>query len=174
MEPHYQACKERRVPLGEYLVGCGVLKGDDLRGVLLQHTAESLGHLCATDARLGWCPRVGPGYSPQFTFATTELLEQIGASRHQALAARVKPVLNLCFRDEDWAAAFVRTATSAFPEPIATVGRVPASATALLRSGKWAASGLVITGETSTCGPARILNRRAEQRRRSERHDADL
>ncbi|MDB4943204.1 MAG: hypothetical protein JWP97_2738 [Labilithrix sp.] len=141
MQSMFAACKEQRIPLGEHLVGQGVLSADALREALLQHTIESLGRLCAGDARGAWCPRSGAGYSPRFTFATAELLASIGSTVHARLAARVQPMLATVFDDEgDWGAAFVRTAHAAFPEPIALRGGGLHSATELLRLGKWAAS----------------------------------
>jgi hypothetical protein len=140
MESLFLACKERRIPLGEHLVSHGVLSAEDLRVALLQHTVESLRYLCAGGARGFWCPRGGAGYSPRFTFATAELLTQLGATTHASVAARLRPLLESFFGDEDWAAAFVRSETSAFPEPIAVRGAAPHAATSLVRFGKWAAS----------------------------------
>ncbi len=208
MEPLFVECREQRIPLGEHLVARGVLSAESLRDALLQHTAESLLMLCRADARASWMPRSGKGYSPRFTFATGELLAHVGALRHDSLAARVSTVLRGCFDDDSWAVAYARAGASAFPEPIASHGKIAKNATALVRFGKWATSvldvtgaftdedamfavtraspsspasviafrecGAVFAGETGTYGFARILNRRARQRRIQESPDADL
>lgn len=208
MESVFRTCKEQHIPLGEHLVSRGVLSASDLRDALLQHTIESLGHLCSSDARASWVPRAGKSYSPRFTFATSELLAHIGASTHLEVATQLRPVLATSFAEGEWAAAFVRSSTSAFPEPVAVHGAAPRSATTLVRFGKWAASVLdvaaafsddgaflsvarpsaadarslvafrhgdaVVAGETGAHGPARIMNRRAQQRRLRGRNDADL
>lgn len=208
METHFRFCRERRIPLGEHLVSEGILDARDLRAALLRHTVESLGHLCDEGARGTWCPREGSGYSPQFTFTTAEILASIGATSHEDVAADLRPLLGMCFGEGEWAAAFVRSASSAYPEPVAVHGPVPQGATMLVRFGKWAASALdvvaafteptalfavarasskgatslvafrhgdaVVAGETGAHGPARILNRRAQQRRRGGRGNADL
>lgn len=160
MESIFLYCKERRVPLGEHLVTRGVLRPEDLRVALLQHTVESLHHLCAHDARAAWYPRAGAGYSPQFTFATAELFAHIGAVTHAATASRLEPVLRASFGDGDWAAAFVRTNTRGFPEPVATHGAVPASASTLLRIGKWAATALDLTRTFTDDGALLAVTRR--------------
>lgn len=208
MEALFLACKQQRIPLGEHLVARGVLDPTELRAALLQHTIESLRHLCTAESRGKWCPRVGNGYSPRFTFATSELLAEIGASSHAAIADRVRPILEGSFDEGGWAAAFVRSAACAYPEPILVHGSVPHAATMLVRFGKWAASaldiasaftdeaavlsvarqtstgagslvafrhqGAVVTGQTGPHGAARILNQRAQERRRRDRENADL
>lgn len=149
MESLFVMCKEQRIPLGEHLVSRGVLSASALREALLQHTVESLRFLCSAGARGAWSPREGAGYSPRFTFATAELLAQVGAAVHASIAARLQPVLESSFGEGDWAAAFVRSETSAFPEPIAVHGSVPSAATSLVRFGKWAASALDVASAFS-------------------------
>jgi hypothetical protein len=196
MEEVFVTCKAERIPLGEHLVSRGLLRSEDLREALLQHTVECLHQLCTPDARAAFSLRSGRGYSPRFTFATTELLAHLGAATHPDVAARLRPVLEASFGEEGWAAAFVRSPTSAWPEPIAVHGSAPRAVRALLRFGKWAASALdvsvafsddsalfmafrndgalvafrqddaVVAGETGLHGPARILNHRAQQRRK--------
>ena len=195
MEMMFRECKRRQLPLGEHLVQRGILSADELRVALLQHTIESLQRVCVDEGRGSWRPHHGSGYSPRFTFATTELLAEAGAATHAEAAVEVRPMLEKLFIDGQWGAAFVRGTGSAFPELVATHGGAPTSATVLLRAGKWAASvldiaqaftrdsslvwtnpsptshiafrhgGCVVTGETDAFGPARILNHRAQQRR---------
>lgn len=206
MESLFTSCKREHVPLGEHLVGQGVLSAEALREALLAHTVESLCCLCEPRARARWCPRSGNGYSPRFTFATSEIAASIGATNHRACATRLRAVLDDTFASGEWAAAFVRGEGRAAPEPVAIRGSVP-PATILLRFGKWAASALDVTavfaddsallvveraslqtptslvafrdadafvvGETSAHGPARMLNRRAKERRQGD-GDADL
>lgn len=206
MESLFLSCKRDRLPLGEQLVTRGMLSADALRETLLQHTLESLEHLCGRGARGAWCPRSGNGYSPRFTFATAELLAGIGAIHHAAIAPDLHATIRATFDPDEWGAAFVRDASSAFPEPVAVVGEVPHRVATLVRFGKWAASVLdvaaafadetalfcfsrpegkrplvvfrrgaaIFVGETSTYGPARILNRRARARRTKGANDADL
>jgi len=205
MEATFAACKAGRIPLGEHLVNRGALRGEDLRSALLQHTVESLAFLCKGGARAGFHARPGGGYSPKFTFQTAELVAHAGALSHGTEATRARAVMNAIFAPGEWAAAFARPLSSAFPEPVALYGDVPNAATTLLRFGKWAASaldvastftddgalltvsrgprgassalvafrseGIVVMGETGALGPARIMNRRAQQRR-SKAHGA--
>lgn len=198
MESIFRACKAERTPLGEHLIRIGILRPEDLRGALLQHTVESLGRLCASPACATWCPRPGNGYSPQFTFTTAELFAFAGGERHRGLLEEIGPILQHSF-DSGWGAAFVRSEECAYPEPIAMFGNRISQTKPLLRMGQWAASVLdvvaafndasallavkresssslvafrhgpaIVVGETGEHGPARILNRRARERRREE------
>lgn len=199
MESAYAECKARRTPLGEHLVGQGLVSADDLRFALLQHTVESLGLMCGARSHATFHARPGTGYSPRFTFGTAELLTHTGALAHREAACRAHRVLQRVFATGEWGVAFTRSRASAYPEPIAVFGASPPSATVVLRYGKWAASalditatftdpnalltvsrrngidgraalvafgegGVLITGETGELGPARILNRRAQER----------
>lgn len=142
METHFAWCKSQRVPLGEHLVNAGLLGARDLREALLVHTVESLLRLCGSDTRASFRPRSGEGYNPRFTFATAELVTRGFATAHTARAAQLQQTLDDLFADEPWAAAFVRTPTVAFPEPVALSGVDAIPASALLRYGKWGASAL--------------------------------
>ncbi len=208
MESFFVACRADNVPLGEHLVSRGVLRPTDLNEALLLHTVESVRRLCEAKAHATWWARSGKGYSPRFTFTTAELLVRIGASSYGSDADRFAPALEEAFGDGDWGVAFVRSKTSATPEPVALRGTGPSSATALLRLGKWAASvtdaatsfagmgalvcgtrsssegprsvvafghdGGVVVGETGVHGPARILNRRAQERRTGGAHHGHI
>ncbi|MFO0738453.1 MAG: hypothetical protein U0270_21340 [Labilithrix sp.] len=197
MESIFRACKAERTPLGEHLIRVGVLRAEDLRSALLQHTVESVSRLCASPAYATWSPRPGKGYSPTFTFTTAELLAYAGGERHRTVLTEVGPVLEASF-DSGWGAAFVRTGECAFPEPIAVFGSRISHSKRLLRIGQWAASALdvvstfndpsavlavkrgassmvtfwhgnaIVVGETGEHGPALILNRRARERLRNE------
>lgn len=194
MERLYVTCKEAHHPLGEYLVARGLLAPESLRSALLRHTIESLHRLCAAGARPGFRPRGAGGYSPRFTFTTTEVLVVMLAESHSKCARRMHEELHEIFRDEEWGAAFLRSGQRSAPEPVAVHGEPPASATMLLRAGKWAASaldvaspvehrermvactvgrdtmvaweseGTIFCGRTGVHGPARILHRRARAR----------
>lgn len=200
MERHFLLCKERRLPLGEHLVRENVVTHDDLREALALHTVDSLAHLCRADAMGAWVPRSGPGYSPRFTFSTSEILTLAHAREHEDAARDARAILRDSFGANDWGAAFLRTGTSAVPAPVAAIGPFPDASTTLLAMGKWASSaldvvsafqdpdavysvgpvperegrvfvafrqsGLIIAGETSPHGPGRVLNRRAEERRK--------
>ncbi len=196
MERCYRQCQNEGARWGEWLVAKGVLSPGDLRAALFEHTLESIDVLCTDLEGSFWCPRASGGYSPRFTFATAELLVRAGASAHGNVVATVAAELAACFGDDDWGVAFVRSETSAYPQPIALRGNHPMAATDLLRVGRWATStldlagairhedpmlavevapgrsllafrfhGAVVVGETSSFGPARILNRRATARR---------
>jgi hypothetical protein len=149
MESHYAACKTHQIPLGEHLVGRGVLAAKDLRDALLEHTIESLRCLCTEDARAAWWPRSDKGYSPRFTFDTAELLARHGATAFEEHAAAAQPELDACFGEDDWAAAFLRREGSGAPQPIALRGVAPHTATALIRLGRWAASALDVAVSVS-------------------------
>jgi hypothetical protein len=200
MESLYRTCKAERVPLGEYLVGRGIVGPADLRAALAQHTVESLRRLAGPGQRAGWCPKERGGYSPRFTFGTAELLARAGEVDEAEAARAVREEMAACFFEGEWAAAFVRSPARAVPVPIAIHGEAPAAASELLRVGGWAASALdvasaldgqepvlavrlarptcaeremrvalrhgalLIAGESSARGPARILNRRVRRR----------
>lgn len=208
MEAHFLDCKMQRTPLGEHLVGRGVLSAEELREALLTHTVESLVVLARSDARSTWTPRAGTTYNPRFTFGTAELLAEIGGLAHPNVAASVRPLLHTLFDAGEWAVAFVRDSGSASPRPVAIQGPVPPAAAILARFGKWGASildvtgsftdeaalfavsrgsgdkasslvvfrhaGSFVVGETGVHGPARILNRRARERRQRSSTHADL
>lgn len=202
MEAHFLDCKTRRTPLGEHLVSHGVLSPDDLRDALLTHTVESMIALARSDARSTWTPRAGATYNPRFTFGTAELLAEIGGMSHPNVAASVRPLLSTLFDAGEWAVAFVRDSGSASPRPVALQGPIPPAASMVSRMGKWGASildvtgsftdeaalfavargatslvvfrhaGSFVVGETGAHGPARILNRRARERRQAGRASA--
>jgi hypothetical protein len=201
MEGFYGACRRKRAPLGEYLVNAGVVTASNLRLALLEHTGESLRVLCVPGARAEWSPRRPGAYSSRFTFKTTELVGRAGAQRHRALAELVAAELAETFLHPEWGAAFVRSLESAAPEPIATHGGLPDKVAALIRLGRWASSCLdvaapihgdsplvaavledgavvawrsgpaILAGKMNSCGPARLLNRRARARRKDLSHD---
>ncbi len=146
MEGHFRACSQRGVPLGEHLVSAGIISADDFRHALLIHTAESLNRLCEEGARAIWVPRDGGGYSPRFTFTSAELLARSRGLLHPMLSRELSDELDVCFREGEWAVAFVRNATSAAPDPVAVRGDWYPSAKMLGRIGKWAASSLDVAG----------------------------
>ena len=196
MESLYRTCKQQGAPLGEYLVNKGLVSAADLRCALLKHTAESLHALCGPDTQVEWCARRRGGYSPRFTFTTTELLPRTLAEAHRGLAERTSAELADAFTGGDWGAAFVRSSSRGAPDPIAIQGPCPEKIEVLLNLGRWASSSLdvtgllhdeqaflatlvdggacvawrsgaaILTGWTSVHGPARLLNRRARARRK--------
>lgn len=182
-----------------------LLRAGDRREALLAHTLESIELLYAGGVKTKWHPREGRSFEPRFTFGTAELLAHVGGHLHPVFADRAVGMLGGTFGEGDWAVAFVRTAVSAFPQPIASQGVAP-NAKSVLRYGKWAASALdmistftedavlaverrlgsrgptlvafregevFVAGETGAHGAARILNRRASERRLRGLH-ADL
>jgi hypothetical protein len=196
MEQHYRACRRERRPLGEYLVGTGIVSPEALRAALLRHTAESLLTLCGPGDRAAWSPRRAGGYNPQFTFTTVELLPWALGEAYRELVAPAASELAASFDGEEWGAAFVRSPARAAPEPIAVHGAAPEKLAELFALGRWAASSLdvaaplhgrdplvsivvgagafvawragplVVAGRTRPNGPARLLNRRASARRK--------
>jgi hypothetical protein len=147
MERMFLACRSKGVPIGEHLVACGALRADDLRAALLDHTVESLEHVVG-GAEAAWRPRAGKGYSPRFTFTTSELLVRSGALRRPSEARAAATLLERWFAGSKWVAAFARTRETAYPEPIAGAGALP-DARALIRSARWAVSTLDVVGTFS-------------------------
>lgn len=144
MEGLYRRCKAERVPLGELLVDYGIVTPEQLHAALLEHTAESLAALPSRCAEGVLCLRASGGYSPRFTFSTSELLARTLAVADERAATNASAVLESCFaldREDEWGAAFVR-AGNAVPLPVAVRGSPPSTATALLRVGRWAASAI--------------------------------
>lgn len=196
LEDFFWACRARGERFGEALVSRGIVTGDQLRTALLQHSTESLSLLCRTGMSGSWKPRSVGGYSPQFTFGTAEVLCRAGRTAHEDLATSAAREIVACFAEGEWAAAFVRTPEHASPQPIALPRGAPLSASRLVEAGRWAASaldlahalqdedavvcvdfaarslvafrheGAIVVGESGPHGPARLLNRRAEARRR--------
>jgi hypothetical protein len=123
-------------------VARGVLSAGDLREALAQHTAESMSWLCASQPALSWSARPGKGYSPRFTFTTTELLARVGATCHPAASSALAPVLRDVFEESDWGAAYVRVPGAALPQAVAVWGAAPGAATSVVRLGRWATSAL--------------------------------
>ncbi len=151
MEALFLRCKEERVPLGEYLVGRGIVRPEDLRDALARHTVESLAALAEPGRRAGWCPRPPPraGYSPRFTFGTGEVLARSTAVLDEKMARLAATELAARFAEDEWAAAFVRSASSGAPAPIALHGQGPPTARDLVRVAKWAVSSLDVL---AVCG----------------------
>lgn len=198
MEEQYRFCKRERVPLGEHLVGTGIVSAAQMRAALLQHTSESLRALFESPRRAGWTARRPGAYSARFTFATPEVFARTGAVDDPALAERARDELGDTLSESDWGAAFVRSGSHAFAKPIVVVGACPDRVEPVMRLGRWACSvldvisvlsaergfvaaliddealvawqrdGAVIAGRTSVYGPARLLNRRSRMRRKDE------
>lgn len=142
MERLYWTCKQHGLPLGEYLVDRGVVRAEDLRSVLVQHTVESLLTLVGPGRSARWSPRPRGGYSPRFTFGTAEVLSLAGGVSEPALVGFALDEMARCFFSDEWAAAFVRPAACATPHPVALYGPAPSSAAVLVRYAKWAISAL--------------------------------
>jgi hypothetical protein len=143
MEELFRRCQQERAPLGEFLVARGIVQPAELRSALFQHTAESLDALCVNDVEAGWCLRSGRGYSPRFTFSTSELLAHTLARAlsptERAISADAESILPATFAPGEWGAGFVRGA-GAMPSPIVVHGALPETTKDVLRVGKWAAS----------------------------------
>ncbi|MBX3198424.1 MAG: hypothetical protein KF894_09860 [Labilithrix sp.] len=148
MEGLFRRCKEEGAPLGEVLVARRIVRPEDLRSALLQHTTESLDALCSDDASASFRPRAG-GYSPRFTFTTSEVLVRSsararlagGGSAHEPSVEEALHPFSEAVAGE-WGARFVRLGACAAPLPDAAIGVLPEKSAALLQVGKWAASAL--------------------------------
>lgn len=142
MEAIFLRCKAERRPLGEFLVAEGIVQPRDLRSALERHTVESLLALTGRGRRAVFRPRPRGGYSPQFTFGTSELLTRASATEDPAAADVAEAELERWLSREAWGAAFVRRPSRATPDPIALRGHGPQTARDLLGLAKWAASAL--------------------------------
>jgi len=143
MEDIYRRCKLERAPIGEFLVARGIVRPDDLRAALLQHTTESLDVLCDERTVASWWPRPG-GYNARFTFKTSELLAHWFAHRHGSTRERLGQTLDTFSSSVpgEWGALFVRVPSVAAPLPLIVRGALPEKSFSVLRVGKWAASAL--------------------------------
>ena len=147
----YCACRDRGVPLGEHLVATGLVSPAGLRESLRQHSTESLRHLAGEDATLVWKPRAHGGYSPAFTFSTTEILQhglvaeldQDGATSFET-AGELERELSSILASDDWGAAYHRAPGRSSPEPLVVHGAV-GRVSAIVELGAWAASSLDVT-----------------------------
>lgn len=167
----YRACRDARVPLGEYLVERGVVSADDLRAALAQHTVESLRRLTGPQRSGQFRRRQHAGYNARFTFGTAELLAKSGASTRNEAARLAEAEMVACFSPEGWAAAFVRSVGRSAPEPIALHGEAPAEAQALARLARWATSALDLVAAFSTGEPL-VAVRVPPERARAGRESA--
>lgn len=154
MEQQYRICKDEGIPLGEHLVGRGILRPDALRTTLLQHTVESLEHVLVTTTAGTFIPRPG-GYSPRFTFTTAELVMSSGRD------VEAEKDLERHFGGIGWGAAFVR-GSSATPRLVGLTGPHPEDASTLARLGRWAASIVDIADAASGC-PAMVISSRGDR-----------
>ena len=175
------------------------MNATDLRCALLRHTAESLHALCGLERSAEWVARRGCGYSPRFTFTTTEVLSRMFAESCRVLADRATAELVDALDDRDGAqrSYALRHARLLIPSPSIAF---PDKMVALLRLGRWASSSLdvacpqhdddtfvatvlhdgalvawrcgaaIIAGSTGVHGPARLLNRRARAQRKDGTH----
>lgn len=159
MEALFRTCKADGVPLGEYLVGRGIVSASELRAALAQHTVESLCRLTGPGRRAAWVPRARGGYNPRFTFGTSEIVTLSAAVASSDLARVAEAELVRCFSDGDWGAAFIRPAASSAPAPIAIRGEAPAAARALERIAKWAVSALDIVAAYNGADPLVAVTR---------------
>lgn len=166
MDRHFRRCRDQGVPLGEDLVARGIVTSDDLRASLLEHSAASLRALCTSgEVAATWRSSVR-GYSPRFTFATSELvtvtasaLDDSASAGARLLATHFSPA------EGDWAAAFVRRPEIAFPVPIAVVGAFPERASALLGWGRWSASTFDVACTFSDDGATVVVSPTADGER---------
>ena len=196
LEELFRYCHARSAPLGETLVERGIVSAEDLRSALFVHTAESLTALCRRESRMAWHARKGPGYSPRFTFTTTELLAESLVGTAGSVSTQM--LREIFTSTGEWGASFVRGG-AALPELVAMHGALPETVASIRGLGKWAASALdvastfqdddalvtsldgdtvlvawrgpeqsIIAGRMQPHGPARILNRRAQARRAGE------
>lgn len=124
MEALFVRGREERRPLGELLVGTGLLDPDDLCDALLRHSAESFVELGRAPSLVTWSRRRGGGYDADFTFSTGELAAGVCA----VLFDRAPPP-SLAFDDMplvDMDVAFARDPRTAHPIPIAARGAITA------------------------------------------------
>jgi len=134
LEAIYRRCQARGAPLGQSLVEDGVVSAEELRGTLLEQTAEAVVVLAPTEVAPSWVPHRGGGYAPQFTFSLAEI-----AARAAALGLGVDPseraaALADRLRGGGWGAAFVGRSP---PLPVAVVGE-ETDLGAVLAVGRWA------------------------------------
>lgn len=81
LERAVRACREQRLPLGEYLLGLGLVGAETLRAALLRHTCEALLDLANEDTQWEWLEHRGPGYRASLTFSPADLLSGVHALR---------------------------------------------------------------------------------------------
>lgn len=133
MEELYRRCHQDHVPLGQAMVDDGLISADQLRGALLEQTAEAMVVL-ATDATTpAWLPHRGTGYHAQFTFSTAELTARATALSLGVDATSRAQALDLLLGGGGWGAAFVGDSP---PLPVAVSGEPELDATLAL--GCWA------------------------------------
>lgn len=146
MDELVRRCRREGKRLGEFFVEQKIVCSEGLRRAFFQHTVESLDSLCSAEARGAWRTR-SSGYSPPFTFDTSELLAGAVARAHANDACLSAAALGAFtgLRPGEWGAAFLRLRTLAAPLPIAVTGSWPEKSLTLMKAGKWAASTLDVS-----------------------------
>jgi hypothetical protein len=69
LEDAVRQCRQNGRPLGEFLVGSGVVSKAALRHALLRHTCEAIHDLVSEKDRWDWVDHRGRGYSAALTFS---------------------------------------------------------------------------------------------------------
>jgi hypothetical protein len=148
----FRQCQAEGKPFGETLVAMGAVSAEDLRDSLRRNSAENLARLCGKSSVAPiWVERKGLGYSPQFTFTTTEILSAIGSARYGPIADIAGNRLQSFLVNGGWGAAFLRSGDSGALLPISERGTGALGVKGLMKLGTWADDVLVRGLEGRPC-----------------------
>lgn len=121
-------CQHTNAPFGEALVASGKITEDGLRAALLSHSTESLARIAVSQWQVErFEETVGRRFDAKFVFGTVELMTQLGAGRHLALAAVAKRILCEALAASGSGFAFVRQPGVNHPILIASANSAGAS-----------------------------------------------
>ena len=115
----YDRCRLEGRPIGQALVGMGMISESHLRRVLRQHSAESLVQLAHEGSGWHWLPRAHRGYDPQFTFSPDELLLEIAGLWHGTAQADARAELEKFRGPGQHGGAFLRDPSESVYLPLA-------------------------------------------------------
>jgi hypothetical protein len=109
-------CQREHLPLGETLLGRGLVSLPVLHRALLRHTCEALDCLVRDDASpWSWLEHSGYGYHPILTFSAAEVLTGVRAIGNPLLAARALARLRDVIRGDQLGFAIERAPGAKLP-----------------------------------------------------------
>lgn len=111
LEEIVRRCQKTATPLGEALVGSGLMTGDQFREALYKHTSEAL--LMLTQSETGsptWHAHRKQRYDARFTFSPSEILTGVGACVAPARASEAHHELSRHLKTEGCGIAFAHYA----------------------------------------------------------------
>ncbi len=145
VEDAYEECRRENRPLGEILVGRGIVSRDGLKVALRQHSAEAIAKLStARTISPIWASNRKKAYDAEFTFTTGELLIAVLTMSYEAEAKQALIGLRETIPEGEVGIAFLSEARP--PMPLAQVGASEWQTDRFLTVGEWALTAIEVDG----------------------------